>query len=563
MTPPSGSADVAIVGLGAGGSIAAHVLAEAGLSVVAVEAGPRRGRHEMTLDEIRNEVDHWLCAPKSAGEVPTFRPDARTPTVPCPHPTLMVNAVGGSAIHYPGTSPRFLPWNFRPRTRTLERYGEAAIPAGSTLADWPLDYEALEPYYDRVEHAIGICGAASANPFEGPRSSGYPMPPLRRSGLTELMSGAAGRLGWHPYPAPTAINSEPFDGRPACTYCGFCENNGCHNGAKGSPDNNLVPLAEASGNLRVVTSARVTRVEVDARGRATGVAYVVDGREHFQRAAVVILAAHTYENVRLLLLSTSPKHPAGLANRHGQVGLGFMTHINPEVYGLFPGVDLKVATGSWGQGVCIDDFNGDNFDHTGPGFISGGMFTAAHELLKPIAVSRTLPPGVARWGPEWKRWIAANARSIAMTLAQLDVLPYEGNALDLDPVARDAHGLPRIRVTFRVHRREARARAFLAGKLGEWLMEAGASKTWEAPGDALEMRTAYGGTPMGDDPASSVVDGFGLAHEVPNLAVIGCSIFPTAGGHNPTLTLQALAWRTAEHVVSNWTQLHQRRASRR
>ena len=556
MKPRSGSADVVIVGLGAGGSIAAHVLADAGLSVVALEAGPWRGRNEMALDEVRNEVDHWLCAPKSAGEVPTFRPDAETPAVACPHPTLMVNAVGGSAIHYPGTSPRFLPWNFRARTRTLERYGEAAIPADSTLADWPLDYETLERYYDRVEHAVGVCGEARANPFEGRRSRAYPMPALRRSGLTEHVSGAARRLGWHPYPAPTAINSEPFDGRPACTYCGFCENNGCYNGAKGSPDSNVLPRAEATGNLRIVASARVTRVEVDGRGRATGVTYVVDGREHVQRAGLVMLAAHTYENVRLMLMSASPEHPAGLANGRGQVGLDFMTHINPEVYGLFPGVDLKVATGSWGQGVCIDDFNGDNFDHTGLGFISGGMLTAAHELLKPIAVSRTLPPGRPRWGTHWKRWIAANARSIAMTLAQLDVLPYEGNALDLDPVARDAHGLPRIRVTFRVHQREMRARAFLADKLGAWLREAGASETWEAPGDALEMRTAYGGTRMGDDPQASVVDRFGLAHEVPNLAVLGSSTFPTTGGHNPTLTLQALAWRTAEHVASNWTRLH-------
>ena len=535
------SADVVIAGLGAGGSIAARVLAEAGLSVVALEAGPRRGRDEMTQDEIRNEVDHWLCRPKSAGEVPTFRTGPGEAAVPCPHPTLMVNAVGGAAVHYPGTSPRFLPWNFRARTRTLERYGEAAIPAGSTLADWPLGYDELEPYYDRVEHEIGVSGAACSSPFDGARSRGYPMPPLRRSGLTGLMTDAAGRLGWHPYPAPTAINSEPYKGNPACTYCGFCENNGCHNGAKGSPDNSVLPRAEATGNLRVVTAARVTRVEHDGRGRATGLAYVAGERERVERADAVVLAASTYENVRLMLLS-------GL-DAGGQVGRGFMTHVNPEVYGVIPGVDLKVATGSWGQGVCVDDFNGDNFDHTGLGFISGGMFTAAHELLKPILLSRTVPPGRPRWGSEWKRWLAENGRSVAMTLAQLDVLPYEDNFLDLDPVARDAHGLPRVRVTFRLHGREARARAYLVERLADWLRAAGASETWEAPGAALEMRTAYGGTPMGEDPACSVVDAFGCVHGVPNLAVVGASTFPTTGGHNPTLTLQALAWRTAERLA--------------
>ena len=551
---PSGSeqADVVLVGLGAAGSIAAHVLTQAGLRVVAVEAGPRRRRDEMTLDEIRNEIDHWLCAPKSAGEVPTFRADTGTPAVQSPYPTLMVNAAGGSALHYPGTSPRLFPWNFCARTRTLERYGEAAIPPDSTLVDWPLGYGELEPYYALVEHAIGISGEAGSNPFEGPRSRAYPMPPLRRTGWTELMSDAALRLGWHPHPTPTAINSEPYNGNPACTYCGFCENNGCHNGAKGSPDNNVLPRAEATGNLHLITSARVTRVEVDRGGRATGVAYVKDGREHVQRAAVVMLAAHTYENVRLMLLSRSAAHPAGLANRRGQVGLGFMPHINPEVFGLFPGLDLKIPTGSWAQGVCIDDWNGDNFDHTGLGFISGGMFTAAHELLKPIGLSQTVPEGVPRWGAEWKRWIAVNARSVAVTNAQLDVLPYAGNLLDLDPVATDLHGTPLIRVTFRQRQRESRARAFLVEKLEVWLREAGASRTWQARGEAIEMRTAYGGTRMGNDPNTSVVDGFGFAHDVPNLGLLGCCAFPTAGGHNPTLTLQALAWRTAERVASDW-----------
>ena len=412
----------------------------------------------------------------------------------------MVNAAGGSALHYPGTSPRLFPWNFRARTRTLERYGEAAIPPDSTLVDWPLDYDELEPYYAHVEHAIGISGEAGSNPFEGPRSRAYPMPPLRRTGWTELMSDAALRLGWHPYPTPTAINSEPYNGNPACTYCGFCENNGCHNGAKGSPDNTVLPRAEATGNLHLITSARVTRVEVDRRGRATGVAYVKDGREHVQRAAVVMLAAHTYENVRLMLLSRSPAHPTGLANWRGQVGLGFMPHINPEVFGLFPGLDLKIPTGSWAQGVCIDDWNGDNFDHTGLGFISGGMFTAAHELLKPIGLSQTVPEGVPRWGAEWKRWIAVNARSVAVTNAQLDVLPYAGNFLDLDPVATDLHGTPLIRVTFRQRPREGRARAFLVEKLMAWLREAGASRTWPSRGESIEMRTAYGGTRMGNDP---------------------------------------------------------------
>jgi gluconate 2-dehydrogenase alpha chain len=539
-------ADVVVVGMGAGGAIAADVLARAGLAVVGLEAGPRYSHEQMTPDEIRNEVDHWLAAPKSAGEIPTYRPDAGTDAVPSPYPTLMVNGVGGAAVHYAGTSPRLHPWNFRARSATLDRYGKDAIPAGSTLADWPLDYDELEPYYAHVEHAIGVSGEGS-NPFEGPRSRGYPMPPLRRSGWTELMADAARRLGWHPFPLPAAINSEPYDGRPACTYCGFCENTGCHNGAKGSPGDSVVPRAEATGNLSLVTGARVTGVRVDDAGRPSGVEYVgPDGRAIEQDAAVVLLAASTYENVRLLLRSV-PR-----VNAAGQVGLGFMPHINPEVYGVFDGIDLRLWSGSWAQGVGIDDFNADNFDHAGLGFVSGGMLTAAHELLKPIALSRLVPPGRPRWGSAWKAWLRANARSVGVAMGQLDVLPYEGNALDLDPVATDAFGLPRVRVTYRPRERELRARAFMVERLTEWLRAAGAGETWTAAGESIELRTAYGGARMGDDAASSVVDRFGFTHGVGNLGVIGASTFPTTGGHNPTLTLQALAWRTAQRVVDDW-----------
>jgi gluconate 2-dehydrogenase alpha chain len=553
--------DVVLVGLGAAGGIAARVLTTAGLQVVAVEAGPRRNRDEMTLDELRNERDHWLCAPKAAGEIPMVRSDTDSPSIQSPYPTLMANGVGGAALHYPGTSPRLFPWNFRMRSQTLQRYGERAVPADSMLVDWPLGYDELEPYYDLVEHDIGVCGQAgntngtshaAGNPFEGRRSRDYPMPPLRRTGWTELMSAAARRLGWHPFPTPTAINSEPYNGNPACTYCGFCENNGCYNGAKGSPDNTVIPRADATGNLRVVTSARVTRVDVDRTGRVTGVTYVKDGRERFQGAAVVLLGAHTYENVRIMLLSASDSHPAGLANGRGQVGLGFMPHINPDVYGFFRGADLKLQTGSWGQGVCVDDWNGDNFDHSGLDFISGGMFTAAHELLKPIALSQTLPDGLPRWGPEWKAWIKQNARSVAVVNAQLDVLPYNRNFLDLDPVAKDPFGTPRVRVTYGVSEGDVLARGFLVEKLHGWLREAGAQETWSSHGPAIEMRTAYGGARMGNDPATSVVDRFGFAHEIPNLGLLGTCTFPTAGGHNPTLTLQALAWRTGQRLLEEW-----------
>jgi gluconate 2-dehydrogenase alpha chain len=554
-------ADVVLVGLGAAGGIAADVLTAAGLEVVAIEAGPRLSPADYTQDEIRNEVQAWMAQPKAAHEVPTWRSDPAREAGPSPWPMLMVNAVGGTSVHYEGISMRFLPWNFESRSATMARYGEGAIPAGSTLADWPLDYAELEPYYEEVERAIGISGAAArvrgppldraGNHFEAERRSPYPMPPLRHTGWERLMGEAAGSLGWHPFPAPAAVNSEPFDGRPACTYCGFCQYNGCHCDAKGATSLNVIPRAEATGNLRIETDARVLRIESGDAGQATGVTFAA-GREAFQPARVVLVGTFTYENSRLLLLSRSKAFPRGLSNNAGQVGKHYIAHVTPVSYGLFPGRRLNLMNGIGAQAACVDDWNADNFDHSDLGFIGGGMLTAMHEVMPIAAARRPLPPGVPRWGSAWKRWLGRNAQSVGSAVAQFDALPYESNYLDLDPVVTDRLGLPVIRVNHRVEANEERGHDFLQARLREWLRAAGATETWDHPVRFVEARHCYGGTRMGEDPESSVVDGHGFSHEVPNLGILGASTFPSAAGHNPTLTVQAQAWRSARHLVDSW-----------
>lgn len=556
--------DVLLIGLGGANGIVADVLTRAGLEVVALEAGPRRAAAEMTLDELRNDVRAWLAEPKAQGELPTFRPTPDAESGPSPWPMLMVNAVGGSTLHYPGLSARFHAWNFAPRSTSVARYGASAVPADSTVADWPLTYDELEPYYDAVEHAIGVAGqagnvdgarVAGGSAFEEPRRRGYPLPPLRRTGWTELTASAASGLGWNPFPAPAAINSEPYNGNPECTYCGFCSGNGCYRDAKGSADATVIRRAEATGLLRVETGARVTRIESGPDGLVTGATYVQDGRERFCAARAVLLGTFTYENTRLLLLSHSAAHPRGLANGSDQVGRHYMAHVTPFAFGRFPGRKLNLFNGLWAQATCVDDWNADNFDHTGLGFIGGGLLAASHEY-KPIGFAGfPLPAGVPRFGTGWKAWLAANAQSVGSLSAQMECLAYEDNRLDLDPGVRDPHGLPVVRVTFRAHDNELRGAAFLAERQAEWLRAAGAEEVWHAPMPFVEARHCYGGTRMGDDPATSVVDRFGFAHEAPNLGIVGTSVYPSSGGHNPTLTLQALAWRTAQRLVDGWDSL--------
>ncbi len=440
-----------MVGLGGAGGIAAHVLTQAGLDVVALEAGSRVDAGMATLDQIRNDFRSPLTSTKFLHELPTWRSDPSATAGPSPWPMLMVNAVGGSTVHYDCASLRFLPWHFVSRARTIERYGEGAIPPGSTLADWPLSYEELEPYYDAVEYAIGVSGAAGnlqgtldpkGNVFEGPRQRGYPMPPVRASGWMDLLSEAAQGLGWHPFAVPSAVNSTPYNGNPECTFCGHCQCGSCYRKAKGSLDVTLIPRAEATGHLRIETDARVTRIEVNAEGLASGVSYVQGGREHLQPARVVLLGGFVFENTRLLLLSSSKAHPAGLSNNHGQVGKHFMAHVVPFAYGVFPGRRLNRFNGSGAQIMCLDDWNGDNFDHAGLGFV-GGSLLASKQELKPVTAATELPaPGVPRWGSAWKAWLNEHAQSLGSAFGQIENLSYEGNVLDLDPVARDPHGLP-------------------------------------------------------------------------------------------------------------------------
>jgi gluconate 2-dehydrogenase alpha chain len=374
--------DIVIVGLGAAGGVAALPLTQAGLEVIGLEAGTRLTKRDFAPDELRNNFRGWPQAVQKANhEVPTHRPNASAPYLPRPTIHPMMNAVGGTTLHYWGQSWRLNPWDFKVVSETKRRYGVGRIPIGSTVEDWPFGLEELEPYYDKVEYEIGVSGRAGningkidaqGNIFEGQRQREYPMPPLRSTGFIDLMTAAARTLGWHPFPGPAAINSQSYQNRSGCMYHGFCNRGGCHVDAKNSTAVTTIPKADVTGRFKVVTRAHVTTLVVDNQGRVSGVNYLTNGTEYLQPAKVVLLASYVYENVRLLLLSKSKPYPNGLSNNHRQVGKHYFSHNQTaSVTALFPW-NLNNWYGLPAQGVAVDNWADDNFDHAGLDFVGGG-----------------------------------------------------------------------------------------------------------------------------------------------------------------------------------------------
>lgn len=558
--------DVAVVGLGAAGGVAVLPLARAGLKIAGIEAGgwldPHKDYH---ADEIFNNVRGLVTSvPKAKREVPTFRTNPnQAARQAANHP--MMNAIGGTSIHYHAQSWRFSPWDFQAKSASIKRYGPNSIPRGSTLEDWPLSYDELEPFYDTVEYEVGVSGKAGniqgkidpvGNPFEGARRREFPMPPLRTTDFIEMMTAAAKRVGFHPFHQPAAINSREYKGRPACAYHGYCDRGGCHISAKNSTAVSTIPAAVKTRNLTIFPFSQVTRVVADGNGKVTGVNYIRDGKEYFQPAKVVLLSSYTYENVRLLLLSKSKAFPRGLANNHGQVGRHHFGHWDAQagtgVTALFP-KDLNLWYGAIAQGVTVDDWADDNFDHAGLGFI-GGCSIQVNTEKHPIGAAAGSTWGRApQWGSQWKAFIRENAGRSIGSYIQTNTFPYENTWLDLDPEVKDPLGDNVLRVTSGPKENERKAAQYAQAKMEQWFREAGAIEVVKGNPNGPALSThALGGTRMGDNPEQNVVDRWGFAHEAPNLGILGGSVCCTHGARNPTLTMQALAWRTADRLTKNW-----------
>ena len=551
--PPSGPADVVLVGVGAAGALAARLLARAGLSVVGLEAGPWRTRRDFVPDELASA---YYCrgtmGPKFLDETPRWRVREGQPAGEAGF-TLgrMMNGVGGSVVHWGGALRRCHPHHFRYLTHVRESFGERRLPEGHTLADWPVGYDELEPYYTELEYLIGVAGDERSSPGLH-RSRPYPLPPLRPFRMAEAFRTATEGMGLHPYPTPVAVNSQPYNGYPATTYCAWSGGFGPFNDERWHPALTWVPEALGSGNFDLRTHCRAVRVLTDPAGRASGVEYVdATGAARVQEARTVILCGYTLENVRLLLLSGDSRHPEGLGNDRRQVGKHFMTKMWADVQGMFPDTVFNAHTGPAAQMWGLDDFVAAGFDSAGHGFIGGATPNIENQRL-PIQISReAVPADIRRWGGQYKDHIRRWQHICAVRL-QPDALPYDDNFLELDPRHRDRSGLglPVLRITYDLQQNEHRMSEFMEGKAEEILREMGATKTWRGPRFGGVMSShELGGCRMGEDPRGSVVDPALRVHDTPGLYVFSGAVFPTCHGVNPTLTMWALCYRAAEQLV--------------
>ncbi len=558
-------ADVVIVGVGAVGSIMAAELGKAGLKVIGLERGPRLKTADFTLDELRYFQRKDL-RPDAKIQPVVWRPNTNTATSVGLARMNYGNQAGGGTVHYGAVSWRLHEDDFRARSHTTERYGASAVPQDSSLIDWPLSYAELEPFYDRAEYDLGVSGKAGnlqgkkiegGNVFEAPRQREYPLPPLAKEEPSALFESATKNLGYHPFSSPRAILSQPYKGRPACTYCTFCQTFGCYIGAKSSTLVTKLPDADATGNVTIKTGAMCYRVNSGSK-RVTGVSYYgPDGSDNTIEAEIVILSTFIYDNTRLLLLSKTDAFPNGLANSSGHVGKHMMAHMTPNVLVGYDDRHLNIYMGPSAQKYTIDDFNADNFDHAGLDFIRGAQISVGTLNLEGGPISFTTmapPPGTPTWGAAYREFSAKYFSRHAAITGQTENLPYADQMIDLDPHIRDAWGLPAPRLTYDWRRPNERARVEFMMKKMEGIGRAmGANLVWRAPLNQGQPGSHHeGGTRMGSDPSNSVVNKYGQSWDIPNLFVVGSSTFPSMSGFNPTLTIEALAYYSADAIATRY-----------
>jgi gluconate 2-dehydrogenase alpha chain len=570
--------DVVLVGGGWTGGILGKELSEAGMTVVCLErGGPQTPSDDFTVPRMRDELALGIrngMMVNTTDSTETIRNDIKETALPYRRlgSYLMGTGVGGASTHWNGHTWRWTDNEFSIRTRYEEKYGKKYIPEDMTIQDWGITYKELEKYYDKFEKTAGISGKAgnlkgkkiaTGNVFEAPRSSEYPLPPIETTYAGELFGDAAKKMGYHPFPRPTANASRAYtnpDGAKfgECQYCGHCERFGCEANAKGGAHMTVLPFAMKQKTFEMRTNSWVTRVERDASGKkATGVTYVnlTTGEEHFQPAKMVMLCAYGMNNVHLMLASGigeayDPATGKGLVGKNYcyQTGAGAMLFFEDKLFHPF------MATA--GTSTLIDDFHANwDFDRSPFGYIGGSIIGTAMYGGRPIQW-RPVPDGTPGWGSKWKEETTKWYDRAMNIVASGSVMPNRANYLDLDPTYRNRFGMPLMRMTFDYKDNERKLSAHAAKIINEiaaamnptHLNKASARNSWSSVPYQSTHNT--GGTIMGTNPHNSVTNKYGQVWDVDNLFIMGASLFPHNSAYNPTGPVGAIAYMTAD-IIKN------------
>jgi gluconate 2-dehydrogenase alpha chain len=571
--------DVVVLGLGMVGSIVAKELAAAGYKVVGLERGQTRFtvpefQGPAIHDELRFAVRKALMQDNTREPV-TFRNHASQVALPIRRweSFLPGTGLGGAMVHWNGQTYRFHANDFQLASRTRERYGKSFMDPDLTIQDWGVTYEDLEPHYDRFEYLLGTSGKAGnikgqlqpgGDPHESPRSRDYPTPPQKELFQGAMFRKAASSLGYHPFPQPSSNLSQPYTNPEgmklnACVFCGFCERFACEHFAKSTPQTVILPVLLANPNFELRTGCQVQRINLDsAKKHATGVTYIdAVGREFEQPASLVITSMFALNNVRMLLLSGigTPYDPV---SGQGVVGRNYTYQTVSSAAAYFDqDVIVNPFMASGASGTVINDFAGDNFDHGGLGFIGGAYIGAVNTGGRPI-LYHPVPPNTPRWGKRWKQAVVKHYNHTVTFSLHGSSIAHRGNYLDLDPTYRDAWGQPLLRMTFDFPQNDLKMAAYLTPKAVEIASAMGAKEVAGFPRKGPYTTQQYqsthntGGTVMGNNPKTSVVNRYSQSWDVSNVFVIGASNYPQNASWNPTGTLGALTYWTIDALKNKY-----------
>ncbi|CAA6813977.1 MAG: Glucose-methanol-choline (GMC) oxidoreductase:NAD binding site [uncultured Sulfurovum sp.] len=549
--------DVAVIGSGASGGAVAYTLCKAGYNVVMFEKGRLIGRDEFSKDELAYSRRD-LITPNLFDEYHTIEEKIdgewkATPTYESGWSFWNGSIVGGSSNLMSGMVHRLHPDDFRLKSK----YGDIE---GSNIVDWPIGYEDLEPYYDRVEELVGISGDHKDHPYEPWRSRvNFTQPATQENAVVKLFDKSCHALNIVPLVTPRAVLSKDKEDRKACYYSNFCGSYGCSSGAKGSSREALIKPALATGKLKLMTNTHVKSLKSNKEGKVTfaRVVNTITGKEKEISATIFVVAAQAHESARLLLNSANKYYPNGLANSSGELGKNLLFSGGGSGQGELHKDSLKeikfnelMTTGLFVNRSILDWYF---IDHWWYGKFKGGSveFMFEHQNIISRARKNGYSEGKLVWGEALGERIVkrfTEQKSIRFEIFN-DWLPNDNCFVALDETHKDKYGMPVGKLRLEGHPQDVKVGKYIAKKCEKLLEEMGAKNIYSSISSSAAQNLVAGGCRFGNDPKTSVLNKYCQAHDVENLYVADASFMPTGGSVAYTWTIYANAFRVADHIV--------------